>query len=116
VLDGAPRALVFDLAYFLTGDEAVQAAIDHGAEVPPPNDYFIVNDDPGLRRVPVSPAVVVRYIPTSTGGSDPQPGAFDPWAAAVNQEIQSDYAGREGWWWITVQGGQVVRIEQQYLP
>jgi hypothetical protein len=34
----------------------------------------------------------------------------------VNQELQTDYAGRDGWWWISLSGGQVVRIEQQYLP
>ena len=114
--DDAPRQLVFDLAYFLQGDEAKQAAVDHGVDVPLPNDSFIVNDNPLLRQVSVSPTVVVRYIPATSGTSQLQPGLFDPWAAAVNGELQTDYTGGDGWWWITLRLGQVERIEQQFLP
>lgn len=116
VTDGAPRELVFDLAYLLEGDEARQAAIDHGAAIPVPNDYFIVNDNAQLRQAPVSPTVVVRYLPVSAGTSQLQSGLFDPWAAAVNDELQTDYAGGDAWWWITLRLGQIERIEQQFLP
>ena len=44
-----PLLLQYDLAYFLTGEEANQAAADRGLETPVPNDYFIVNDNPKLR-------------------------------------------------------------------
>ncbi len=49
-----PQLIIFDLAYLLTGDEANQAAADRGLETPVPNDYFIVNDNPKLRVLPVA--------------------------------------------------------------
>jgi hypothetical protein len=107
--------LRFDLAYFLTGDEATQAAKDHGDEYPPPNDYYIVNDNPKLRWLPVSDSVKVKYIPNELC-CDLVSGNFDAWAEAVNETNQTDYAGKNAPWWITVSGGQIVKIEQQYLP
>ncbi|HEV8564808.1 MAG TPA: hypothetical protein VGR41_07820 [Actinomycetota bacterium] len=111
---GGPQ-LRFDLAYFLTGDEATQAAKDHGDEYPPPNDYYIVNDNPKLRWLPVSASVKVKYIPNELC-CDLVSGNFDAWTEAVNETNQTDYAGKNVPWWITVSGGQVVKIEQQYLP
>jgi hypothetical protein len=107
--------LRFDLAYFLTGDEATQAAKDHGDEYPPPNDYYIVNDNPKLRLLPVSDSVKVKYIPNEMC-CDLVAGNFDAWAEAVNETTMTDYAGKNAPWWITVSGGQIVKIEQQYLP
>jgi hypothetical protein len=107
--------LRFDLAYFLTGHEATQAAKDHGDEYPPPNDYYIVNDNPKLRWLPASDSVKVTYIPNELC-CDLVSGNFDAWAEAVNETNQTDYAGKNAPWWITVSGGQIVKIEQQYLP
>jgi hypothetical protein len=111
---GGPQ-LRFDLAYFLTGDEATKAAKEHGDEYPPPNDYYIVNDNPKLRWLPVSGSVKVKYIPNEQC-CDLMPGNFDAWTEAVNETNQTDYAGKLAPWWITVSGGQIMKIEQQYLP
>jgi hypothetical protein len=54
--------MTFDLAYFLTGDAANQAAAEHGDETPVPNDYYIVNDNPLLRTTPISPSVEIDAI------------------------------------------------------
>jgi hypothetical protein len=43
-------------------------------------------------------------------------GTFDAWAASIDGTAQTDYAGKDAPWWITVRGGSVVKIEQQYLP
>jgi hypothetical protein len=112
--DGGPQ-LKFDLAYFLTGEEAEQAAMDHGDEVPVPNDYYIQNDNPKLRWLPVSDSVKVKYIPNEMC-CDLVTGNFDAWSEAVNETNQTDYAGKLAPWWITVSGGQIVKIEQQYIP
>ncbi|HEY7399623.1 MAG TPA: hypothetical protein VH989_01875 [Actinomycetota bacterium] len=111
---GGPQ-LQFDLAYFLTGDEATKAAKEHGDEYPPPNDYYIVNDNPKLRWLPVSSSVKVKYIPNEMC-CDLVAGNFDAWTEAVNETTMTDYAGKLAPWWITVSGGQIVKIEQQYLP
>jgi hypothetical protein len=113
VLDGPPVALEFDLAYYLTGSDAEQAAADHGVVLE--TDYYIVNDNPSLRQLPVSPVVEIRYVPEGAC-CQLQPGLFDPWAAAVNAELQTDYAGSDAFWWIRVRDGEVVLIEEQYLP
>lgn len=109
--------LVADLGYFFTGEEANEAAADHGFETPVPNDYFIVNDNPKLRRVPIAPDASVRYIPTRSC-CDLQPWDIRTWIDAVNGEVQTDMMGEMSytWWWITVRTGRVVAIEQQYVP
>jgi hypothetical protein len=109
--------LVADLGYFFMGDEANEAAAEHGVETPVPNDYYIVNDNPKLRRVPIFADATVRYIPTESC-CDLQPWDVRTWIDAVNDDVQTDMMGEMDytWWWITVRDGQVVAIEQQYVP
>ncbi len=109
---GAARRLTFDLAEWYTDQEAIDVAAQHGDDAP--NGYYIVNDNPRLRTMPVSDDVVVRYIPNDAC-CEPQPGDFDALAEAVNGTAQTDYFAQAPWW-ITVSGGQIVKIEQQYLP
>lgn len=117
-IDVEDRTMRFDLAYFLTGEEANDAAAEHGDEVPVPNDYYIVNDNPRLRTLPIDPDVEVWVIDWANccdlvrGGVQPFVDAFQtrhhPWDAM--------YQGREAPYWITVEDGRVVKIEVQYLP
>ncbi len=109
-------ALTFDLAYFLRGEAANEAAAEHGGEVPVPNDYYIVNDNPTLRTMPLSPDAIVRYVPDGTC-CYLKAGDLDAWSAAVNGTAQTDYPNMEHWgWWIRVTGGEIVRIAQQWVP
>lgn len=117
-VDADAMTLRFDLAYFLTGEEANQAAAEHGDEVPVPNDYYIVNDNPRLRTLPIAADVEVWVIDWShccdlvRGELGPFLDAFatrhHPWDAL--------YQGRRAPYWLTVRDGAVVRIEVQYLP
>jgi hypothetical protein len=111
-------SLTFDLAYFLTGDAASAASAEHGGEVPPPNGYYIVNDNDLLRTLPVSPSVVVRYIPAGAPDQTQlQTGNYPAFVGAVNGTVQTDYPDMAfAPWWITVTDGQIVKIQQQYLP
>jgi len=109
----APQ-LEFDLAYFLTDAEAQQAAADRGQEAP--NGYFIVNDNPLLRVLPIDPAATVRYIPTDRC-CELQDGTLEAWFGAMNETAPANYTPREfAWWWIDVTGNRIVSIEEQYLP
>jgi hypothetical protein len=111
-------SLTFDLALFLTDDAANAAAAAHGDEVPPPNGYYIVNDNPKLRTVPIDPDVAVKYFP-STGPAccTHQPGTLDGFAAAVNGTAMTHYPPMKYTpWWITLKDGAIVTITQQYLP
>jgi hypothetical protein len=103
----------FDLAYFYTGAKAVAAAADHGDEVV--DGYYIVNDNPRLRTLPLADNAEVEYIPESNC-CELQPGNPDAWVEAVLATNPTDYAGTNVPWWFTVEGGEITRIEQQYLP
>lgn len=108
------REIEFDLAYFLTGAAAEQAAAEHGDEVL--NDYYIVNDNPRLRRVPVTDDASVSYVPEPVC-CDLQPGDLDAWVDSMNEVVMSDYPdASSSWWWLTIESGQVVQIEHQWVP
>jgi hypothetical protein len=117
-IDMSSQTLVFDLAYFLTGDEANQAAAEHGDETPVPNDYYIVNDNPKLRTLDVAPDVTVRVIDWNhccklvTGEIQPFVDAF----ATKHHEWGAMYQGSKAAYWLTVRAGLVTRIEEQYFP
>jgi hypothetical protein len=117
-IDVPTQTMLFDLAYFLTGDEANQAAAEHGDEVPVPNDYYIVNDNPRLRTLAIAPNVDVWVIDWSNccelvhGEAQPFMDAF----ATKNPAWDALYQGSEAPYWVTVADGVVVKIEVQYLP
>ena len=115
---GDPTTFTFDLAEFLTDQAAADAAAAHGDESPPPNGYYIVNDNPRLRTMPLSPSVQIRYYPTSGAACcHLQPGTLGGFAAAVNGTAMTDYPDMSySPWWIVAQDGVIVRISQQYLP
>jgi len=108
----APASLRFDLAEFLTDEAAQDAAEEHGDEAT--DGYYIVNDNPRLRTLPVAGDVRVRYIPVSAC-CDLVPGTWDQFVEAVNAAAPTDLDASAPWW-ITVRDEQIVRIEQQYLP
>jgi hypothetical protein len=102
-----------DLAYFLTGAEGEEAADAHDEEFV--NGYYIVNDNDRLRLLPLADDVDVRYIPVSQC-CELQAGDIDAWLESINETSQTDYGGTDVPWWITVESGEITRIEQQYLP
>ena len=108
--------MAFDLAYFLTGDEANQAAAEHGDETPVPNDYYIVNDNPRLRTLALAPDVEILFIDWSRC-CEPVPGELGPFARSFEKHAgDSPYQGDTVPYWLTMEDGVVVKIEQQYLP
>ena len=117
-IDVGSQTLVFDLAYFLTGDEANQAAAEHGDEVPVPNDYYIVNDNPKLRTLQVASNVKIRVIDWGNC-CDLVPGEIQPFVDAFStkhHKWDAMYKGSETQYWLTVRNGAVTEIEEQFLP
>lgn len=117
-VDAEARTLRFDLAEFLTGEAANQAAAEHGDEVPVPNDVYIVNDNPRLRTLPISPRLEVwvidpkRCCDLTRGDVQLFLDAF----ATRHHPWDAPYQGRRAPYWITVRDGVIVEIEMQYLP
>ena len=116
-IDVEEQTLVLDLAYFLMGDEANEAAEVHGDEVPVPNDYYIVNDNPKLRTFPVQSGISVQVL--NWAGNDSSAASMVPFAQWANR-MPGGSSPQQEWirapYWFTITGGVVVGVEQQYLP
>lgn len=115
-LHGTPpdATFTFDLAEFLTGEAAAQAAAEHGDESPPPNDYYIVNDNPKLRTMPVAPDVTIQAIDW-TNCCELTDVPYTDWASSLTAPTDA-LLGMATQYWITVTDGWIVAIEEQYLP
>ena len=116
-LDVAGRNVEFDLIQFLTGDEAISAyRQDHpgGFDVPP-NGYYIINDNPKLRRLPVADDVAVTVLDWNA--------RFQP-KMVTFAELPAELAGRgvpgkdlgSDPCWLTVDDGTVTAIDEQFIP
>jgi hypothetical protein len=110
VVSTSESGIEFDLACWFTGEPAVEAAAEDGAESPPPNDYYVRNDNPQIRSLPVSPDTEVTWYPN---GGDPASEVvvpFPDWVEGVT--ARGPYLGV----WLDVIDGEVVRIREQWVP
>ncbi len=108
--DVSSSEVEFDLACWFSGDAAVTAASEDGAESPPPNDYYIRNQSEALRSLAVDGSAEVEYL---ANGGDPNSAtttSYEEWHA--EWEIDGFSPG----YWLTIEDGQVTRIIQQYVP
>lgn len=114
--EGATPILSVDYAEFLTGQAAIDAATAHGSESPPPNDYYIVNDNPKLREIPVDPKISVKVISKANGieihgYSMPFGQWYDVLAGMSSTNFVKDMP-----YWITITDDTITKIEEQYIP
>jgi hypothetical protein len=112
--------LEFDLAYFLSGKEANDAYHAAGGTGPVPNDHFVVNDNPKLRTLHLSPDVRLRLLDWNHCCETFFDGDLGLFAQAVGQQADVTdgeliYRGQSSWW-ITIENGLVTEIEEQYAP
>jgi hypothetical protein len=117
-IDLPGRTVTFDLIQFLTGQAAQDAWAGDFPEDPdgPPNDYYIVNENSRLRTLPVGSAAATTVIWLGDG-ADPEKISFDqlPDYFARHPDPRGDHL----WYapfWLTVDDGQVIAIEEQYIP
>ena len=118
---GDPVTVTYDLAYLLHGEEAAKAAREHGDEAPPPNDYYIVNDNPRLRTVPLAAGAEIVLLDWKHCCDDTFEGSLEDFAKAINDGMELTvgakiYKGGISPYWLIARGGTIVRIEEQYLP
>lgn len=115
---GSPGAYVLRIDYvlFLTGAEAIAAATAHGDESPPPNDYYVVNDNPLLREFPIRSGIPVTVVTNDDGTSDSDGHTItlDQWVAALSGPAAGAY--RASIYWVTITDGTITAIEAQYVP
>jgi hypothetical protein len=119
-LTADPPTVTYDLAVFLGGDAANEAAKEHGDETPVPNDYYVVNDNPMLRTVPLAADVSVVLVDWNHCCERTFDGRLADFARAFEQgEITVDghrYSGNLSSYWLIARDGVIVRIEEQYTP
>ncbi|MGA8040719.1 MAG: hypothetical protein WCA93_11485 [Acidimicrobiia bacterium] len=102
-------SIVFDLACWFSGDAAVAAAAEDGEESPPPNDYYVRNQNPQTRVIAVDPGATVVWYSTGDPASETE-GSYSSWLG-IRQERPWDLGV-----WITVDGGAVISIQEQWVP
>ena len=110
------RWIEIDFIQFLTGDDAAAEAAARGDESPPPNDYYIVNDNPRLRDFNVREGLQVKMWTwdIETDGVMEQDIPFDVWWDEIEIHGQARYLSVP--YWVIVDNGTVIEIEEQYLP
>jgi hypothetical protein len=115
--EDGPHLVQYDLAYSYTGEEANHVAASRGDETPVPNDVYVVNDNPKLRLAPLAQDFTVTYLPEGSGLTDPVPAPQDRFLVWLDESEQTDFPPMDiTYWWITIDGGEVTKIEQQYQP
>ncbi len=110
IVDLTASEIEFDLACWFSGDAAVLAASEDGAESPPPNDYYVRNESEAVRSLGVDSVTEVEYL---ANGGDPNTvttTSYEDWH--VEWEISDFVPG----YWLTIEDGKVTRISQQYVP
>ncbi|MDF1597566.1 MAG: hypothetical protein P1T08_15920 [Acidimicrobiia bacterium] len=129
--------IVADYAQWLSGDEANQAAFEEGViasvEEGVPNDYYIRNVNPQLRTLPLADDVTVWLISPVEGVTSVEVGIGE-WLGLFNDGVPWDYetdeiptwdepyfgyygaAMKQTPYWFVILDGEVIAIEQQYVP
>jgi len=113
-----PPRLLIDIEQWFTDQEAIAAAIEDGVIAPGeiiPNGYYIRNENPRWRTIEIDPAtgVTLKTYPFADP-SQPTTIALDEFG-----ELFSAYEGRflpSSPYWIAVEDGTVVAIEEQFIP
>ncbi|WP_433361002.1 hypothetical protein ACQPZX_27695 [Actinoplanes sp. CA-142083] len=120
-LDTAKNTVTFDLIEFLTGDAAKAEWKKEHPDQPdgPDNDYMIINNNKKLRTLPVA-ADAKCVVLATLGGTDTKTIKF----AALPAFLEKHHEGitldaphiSVLPFWLTVQRGSVIKLEEQFLP
>ncbi len=111
-VDPAQHTVTVDPMKFLTGAAATTAyhrANPHAPPGGPPNDYYIVNPTKDHVVMTLDPYVQVRVV--QSGGTAHNPPVAAPLASLASYPTLSLHP-----FWITVEGGKVTAIDEQFVP
>ena len=116
-------SLRLDPAEFLTGDAAQRAAERANAVQagePVPNDYYVHDPDPATTEVELGDEVRVTRVACSDSCRDGVPGDLEGLRRSFREKreytLADPYRGAQAQYWIAVERGRVVAIDEQYLP
>lgn len=107
------RTFTLDVVQFLTGEAARKAAQEDGQEAD--NDYYIRNQNTKLRTLTYAPTVTI-VVNTLTAE---ETGSATKDTTITQAKLKSYFdkgEAQQRLFILTLQGGQVVKVNEQYLP
>jgi hypothetical protein len=107
---GGATWLEFDLACWYFGDLAWEIADTYGDTAE--NDYYIVNQNPTLRTVPVATGTTAHHIDPMSVGHDPHP--YRDWLFEPPGYLECPFGFCP--LWLYVNDGKVTEILEPYVP
>lgn len=125
--DAAKRTITFDPAEWLDGEEGRLAAVEDGAIGPDEalsNDYYIRNPGARTRELELVPSATVHAAVPVTGLAVRRPTACTDNSPCTSYSVSlpaffaSFKEQRSGGlrFWLTIRNGEVVRLDEQYVP
>ena len=112
-VDPAAGRITVDVVEIFFGEDATRAAKeDKAEEIPPPNDVWIRNVNPRLRTLSVAPDAPITV---NVHGAAESGSATKNVPKTLPELARLDRLD-DGVFWLTVTGGRVTRIAEQYLP
>lgn len=106
-IDPGRGTVTFDLVQFFRDDEAAREAAKDHQESPPPNDSYMRNVNPRLRTLPVGAGASIT--------ANQLAGSNQDIPVSLSRLASLTRAG-SGVFWITVRGGQIVQVAEQWSP
>ena len=109
MVNSTEDSIEFDLACWFTGQAAIDAAAEDGQESPPPNDYYVRNEDEQTRSLAI--AVTTSVVMYLTGDPASQTySTFGAWRRMV--ATRGNFFGV----WVEVGDGRVKSMVEQWVP
>lgn len=126
--DAAKRTITFDRAEWLDGEEGRLAAVEDGAigpDEPLSNDYYIRNPDRRTRVLRLAstatvhaavPVTLLPVRPPAACGSSSRCTSYEVSLPVFFASPLTKRDPRGVKFWLTIRDGEVVRLDEQYVP
>lgn len=115
--DPVKRTIDVDLVQILRGDAAVRAYHAEHPDDPtgPPNDYYRLNNEPGVWRVPVAQDAVLDVLGRGGDAHDTEDSRDSIFL--THRGTLEELADGDTWFCeITIKAGEVVALKEGYHP
>ena len=106
-IDAGRGRVTFDLVQWYFGEDAAREAAKDHQESPPPNDSYSRNVNPKLRTLPVRANAAITANQLAGSNQD---------IPVTLAKLSSLTRAGSGVFWITVRGGQIVQVAEQWSP
>ena len=117
-VDTGAGTLRYDVVQYLVGAQAKAAWARDNPKDPdgPPNDYYVVNENPAIYASPFAPNVRVFDIADESNPASMQVDTLAGFEARMHasQDTSGVYDGHL--FWVRLGGGQITELCEQWVP